>query len=266
MSKNRHNKNRRNQGMPNTRRAGGQRSGNQQRTGYQQSDSMMSPESTQMARRESGESSSMQSGAGTTEMSAMTSSAIESARKSLDSISTSAMEIANSALRSVKANPVPFALAGAGVVCAGAGITWLLLSGAKGAAEAASGDGGGTTTTRSSMSMPGMQQAKQSVKRAGEKASQLAHDALESSKKLESSVEDVVREHPIAVGAALLATGAAIGLAMPRTALEDGWLGRERDQLVNSARTLAQGAVSKVESIAKQVTSKASNGNNVAHA
>jgi hypothetical protein len=201
----------------------------------------------------------MESGAIPSSMSSMTGSAIESARKSLESISSSALSLANSALKTVRENPVPFALAGAGVVCAGAGITWLLLSSAKTAAAATS-EGASTQS-----SMPSMKQAKKTMKRAGEKASQLAHDALEGGKKLETSVEDVVREHPIAVGAALLATGAAIGLAMPRTALEDTWLGRERDHLVSSAKSLAQGAVKQVESMAKQVAGKASN-NNIAHA
>jgi hypothetical protein len=146
------------------------------------------------------------------------------------------------------------------VVFAGAGITWLLMSGAKAATEAASGEGGSAGKP-----IPSVKQAKNTMKRAGEKASQLAHDALEGGKKLETSMEDVVREHPLAVGAALLATGAAIGLAMPRTALEDTWLGRERDHLVSSAKSLAQGAVKQVESMAKQVTGKASS-NNIAHA
>jgi hypothetical protein len=247
MSRNGHSKTRRNQRL----------TGKQQR-GQRTMQGRTSP-GTQITRARSQEATSMESGAIPSSMSSMTSSAMDSARKSIESISTSALSIASSALKTVKENPVPFALAGAGVVCAGAGITWLLLSGAKSAADAA-GEGASTKS-----SMPSMKQAKKTMKRAGEKASQLAHDALEGGKKLETSVEDVVREHPIAVGAALLATGAAIGLAMPRTALEDTWLGRERDHLVSSAKSLAQGAVKQVESMAKQVAGKASN-NNIAHA
>jgi glutathione S-transferase len=110
--------------------------------------------------------------------------------------------------------------------------------------------------------------ASQSVKRAGvaanEKVSQLAHDTVESGRRFERSVEDMVREHPIAVGTALFATGAALGLAIPRSSLEDSWVGRERDQILSSAHRFAQGAAKKVESLAKEV---AGNGpNSVAHA
>jgi hypothetical protein len=248
MSRNGHSKTRRNQ-----RLTGKQQSGRRTMQGR----TSPGTQSSQITRARSQEPTSMESGAIPSSMSSMTGSAMESARKSFESISSSALSLANSALKTVKENPVPFALAGAGVVCAGAGITWLLLSSAK---SAAASEG-----ASSQSSMPSMKQAKKTMKRAGEKASQLAHDALEGGKKLETSVEDVVREHPIAVGAALLATGAAIGLAMPRTALEDTWLGRERDHLVSSAKSLAQGAVKQVESMAKQVAGKASN-NNIAHA
>lgn len=243
MSRNQHSKNRRNQTLNGTRRAGGTRT-TERSTSSQLTRAQAQP---------------IESGAIPSNMSAMTTSAMDGARKSIESISSSALGLANSALKSVKDNPMPYALAGAGVVCAGAGITWLILSSAKAAAQPSAGSG-----EASKLAMPSMNQAKKTMKRAGEKASQLAHDAVEGGKKLEQSVEDVVREHPIAVGAALIATGAAIGLALPRTVLEDTWLGRERDHLVSSAQRLAKDAVSKVESVAKSVTSKSPN--NIAHA
>jgi hypothetical protein len=106
-----------------------------------------------------------------------------------------------------------------------------------------------------------VQGATKSMRRTGEaagaKVSQLAQEAMTQTKRMEQSVEDVVREHPIAVGAALLATGAAIAMAIPRSTLEDTWLGRERDQVVSSAQKLAQGAMQKAQSFAKQVSSTA---------
>ena len=172
---------------------------------------------------------------------------LESARKSIGSVGTAAMDLADGALKSIKTNPMPYALAGAGVVCIGAGITWLLMSAGKSAVDADAGQGGALGDGIQSS----MKQAGKSMKRvgrsAGEKVSELTSSALESGKKLEKSVEDVVREHPIAVGAALLVTGAAIALAMPRSTLEDTWLGRERYQLVSSAQQLAKGAVKKRE-------------------
>lgn len=189
--------------------------------------------------------------------------ALEGARSTLEGARSSLMSVADSTLTSIKQNPVPYALAGVGVACAGAGLTWLLLSSAKNAATSASA--APALPERFQSSVKG---ARKSIKRASEavseKVSRFAHDALESGRSMEQSVEGMVREHPIAVGAALIATGAAIGLAIPRSALEDTWLGRERDQIVSSAQRMAKGAVEKVESLAKQARNGASN--SIAHA
>lgn len=171
--------------------------------------------------------------------------------------------MASSALQSVKSHPMPYALAGVGVVCAGAGIAWLITSTAKTMIDA---EGNPLPLPRRMQTT--IKDASQTVTRASrmanEKASQLAHDALVTSRQLEQSVESAVREHPIAIGAALLAAGAAIGFAIPRSSFEDNWLGRERDQMVSSAQRMAKGAVQKVESLAKQVAGNSSN--SVAHA
>ncbi len=63
----------------------------------------------------------------------------------------------------------------------------------------------------------------------------------------------MIKQHPIAAGAALLAVGAAIGLAIPRTLLEDTWIGHERDRLMASARKLVDGVFDKGKVLAKQV-------------
>jgi hypothetical protein len=181
----------------------------------------------------------------------------------VDGARSKVMGLAGNALQSIKNHPMPYALAGVGVACAGAGLTWLLLSAAKHAT-----DENGNPLDFPHRLQASMKDASQSVKgarksvirateSANAKVSQLAQGALQSSKRIEQSVEDVVREHPIAVGAALLATGAAIALAMPRSVLEDTWIGRERDQVVSSAQKIAKGAVEKAQSFAKQVSSTA---------
>lgn len=88
---------------------------------------------------------------------------------------------------------------------------------------------------------------------AGTKASALAHEAAVQGRRLESSFEESMQTHPLAMGAAMLAVGTAIGLAIPRTKLEDGFLGRERDKLVSAAQRAARGAAKKVESFARHV-------------
>lgn len=192
------------------------------------------------------------------------SQAVESAR-------SAATSFAGNALQSIKSNPMPYALSALGVACAGAGLAWLFVSAKKHAFD----DQGNALDLphRLQASMKDVQSSVQgatkSVRRsgatAGAKVSQFAQEALTQTKRIEQSVEDVVREHPIAVGAALLATGAAIAMAIPRSTLEDTWLGRERDQVVSSAQKLAQGAIQKAQSFAKQVSSNAANGTASTH-
>lgn len=163
--------------------------------------------------------------------------------------------LAGNALQSIKSHPMQYALAGVGLACAGAGITWLLVSAAKHAT-----DEQGNSVDFPHRLQASMKDVQHSMKGARKSIVSATESALQSGKKIEQSVEDVVREHPIAVGAALLATGAAIALAMPRSALEDTWIGRERDQVVSSAQKLAKGAVEKAQSLAKQMSGSASNG------
>lgn len=203
-------------------------------------------------------------------------SSMSGSAPSADSSSTgsrsSAMSLASSALENIKSHPMPYALAGLGVACAGAGLTWLLVSAKKHAFDENGNALDFSHRMQASMkdvrsSMGGATASmRRATKSANAKVSQLAQGAVSSSKRIEQSVEDVVREHPIAVGAALLAAGAAIAMAIPRSTLEDTWLGRERDQVVNSAQKLAQGAMQKAQSLAKQMSSSASNGTANAHA
>jgi hypothetical protein len=166
-----------------------------------------------------------------------------------------ATKIGRAAWGTIQENPVPIALTGIGVMCAGAGITWLLMNGAK---DGARTDGSSVSGTDGQINGPGRtQRVKQSLKHAteavGSKASALAHGAVEQGRQLETSLERGVQTHPLAVGAAMLAVGTAIGLAIPRTKLEDGFLGRERDKLVSAAQRTARGAAKKVESLARQI-------------
>lgn len=190
-----------------------------------------------------------------------------------DSARSAVTKAGKAALKTIKANPLPIALAGIGIACAGAGITWLLMSSGKEAVQAA---GSGARQLSSSTSSNGegpaltsrikgsmkdasksVKEVTQSVKQAtqayGTKVSQLAQNAYEQGRKLEHTMEETVQAHPLAMGAAFIAVGAAIGLSIPRSKLEDGWLGRERDQIVGAAQKVARGAVQKAESIAKQV-------------
>ena len=57
-----------------------------------------------------------------------------------------------------------------------------------------------------------------------------------------------MRENPLAYGVAAVAAGALMGTLMPRTEVEDEYLGEARDTLVESARELAGDTVHKISS------------------
>jgi ElaB/YqjD/DUF883 family membrane-anchored ribosome-binding protein len=160
-------------------------------------------------------------------------SELESTRKALTQTLSKTGE---SAMQAIKDNPVPLALAGVGVACAGASLAWFLGSASRNNGSSASSSA-----------------ANAKVSELGRSAAQLSRSAAQQGRKLKHTAEETVHEHPLATGAALFAAGTALGLAIPRTAFEDTWLGRERDQIVSKAQQVARGAVQKVESIAKEV-------------
>jgi hypothetical protein len=73
----------------------------------------------------------------------------------------------------------------------------------------------------------------------------------------ERAVSASINEHPLAFGVAALATGAVIGSVLPRTRLENAWLGEQRDEVMGKASELVRGAVEKVESVASGVAGAA---------
>lgn len=72
-----------------------------------------------------------------------------------------------------------------------------------------------------------------------------------------SSIERWVSQNPLAVGAAAIAAGAAIGLSVPGTSIEDRTFGETRDSVVERAGEAAQGlrqtVTEKIQTVADQV-------------
>jgi len=81
--------------------------------------------------------------------------------------------------------------------------------------------------------------------KAQDKATELSRGAGEQARRLQSRTSELYRSNPIAVGAALLAAGTIIGLAMPRTTVENEWLGGARDNVLGKAQGLAHKAFDK---------------------
>ena len=72
-----------------------------------------------------------------------------------------------------------------------------------------------------------------------------------------TSVDDWVHEYPLAAGAIAVAVGAAIGLSVPSTEIEDRTLGEKRDQALEKARSAAreirENVTQKVQDVAETV-------------
>jgi uncharacterized protein YjbJ (UPF0337 family) len=100
---------------------------------------------------------------------------------------------------------------------------------------------------------------------AGHKVEDLAEDARRTSRRVasgasrgihraEQTVESTLRDNPLAIGAIALAVGAAIGLALPHTRVEDEWMGETKERLMNRAQGVAGEALQKAEGAVGQLT------------
>jgi hypothetical protein len=81
------------------------------------------------------------------------------------------------------------------------------------------------------------------------------------SRRAETQFQRWIRENPLAVGAAALAVGAAVGLSAPATDTENAWLGEARDGLVERVQDVAKDTVTQatqaVENVSQAVDSMA---------
>lgn len=70
----------------------------------------------------------------------------------------------------------------------------------------------------------------------------------------ERSVESTMRENPLALGAVAIAIGAAIGLSLPHTEIEDQWMGETKERLIHKAEDYAGHAIEDAEKAVGQLT------------
>jgi len=89
----------------------------------------------------------------------------------------------------------------------------------------------------------------------GEKMTRYASQARDRGRRVETKAEQFYGDNPLMVGAAFLAVGAAIGMAIPRTRREDELLGEYRDDVFDKAKSFAGTAIGKVN----EATEKAAN-------
>jgi hypothetical protein len=96
----------------------------------------------------------------------------------------------------------------------------------------------------------------ESVQRASATARHMGDRAAESAHRVRSGFERLLHSNPLMVGAAAIAVGATVGLALPETETENEWLGETRDTVVERAQGVATEMRQAAGDIAGQVASE----------
>jgi hypothetical protein len=81
-----------------------------------------------------------------------------------------------------------------------------------------------------------------------ETMSNITHEAKEQALRAGRSFERLLHDNPLAVGAAAVAVGAAVGLALPSTRLEQEYMGELSENVVDKTKQVAREAMDKVKS------------------
>ncbi|HKR21542.1 MAG TPA: DUF3618 domain-containing protein [Pyrinomonadaceae bacterium] len=80
-----------------------------------------------------------------------------------------------------------------------------------------------------------------------ETVSHLGHQAKEQAFRAGRGLQHLLEENPLAVGAAAVAVGAVVGLALPATRIEHEYMGEASEKLVDRAQQVARDAMDKVK-------------------
>jgi hypothetical protein len=87
----------------------------------------------------------------------------------------------------------------------------------------------------------------------GEVAGQAGSKVGEIAGQAQGQVQRTLMSDPLVVGAAVMAIGAAVGLALPETEQERQIMGQARDTLMEKVQGVAQDTMQKVQSVAQEV-------------
>jgi ElaB/YqjD/DUF883 family membrane-anchored ribosome-binding protein len=93
-----------------------------------------------------------------------------------------------------------------------------------------------------------------------ERVSELGDQAKEGALWAGREFQRLLRQNPLAVGAAAVAVGAAVGLALPTTQVESEYMGEASEKLVDKAQQVARDAMDKVKTAAQEATGGANPG------
>jgi F0F1-type ATP synthase membrane subunit b/b' len=95
--------------------------------------------------------------------------------------------------------------------------------------------------------------------RAREQFNRLSDQAVEKTHAAQRQFNSTLNDSPIALGLAVLAAGAIVGLSMPSTRVEQEYMGEARDQLFDRAKSKANEAAEKVQHIAEDTAESIKN-------
>lgn len=171
----------------------------------------------------------------------------------IDFARTNGGAVAGSVGRTVRDNPVPVAMIGAGVL-------WLALSSRNrsGDVEESQGD---SLPKRATAAGAAAGKVRGKAGEVGEevrhKAGELSREARDQAVRAKETSGEFVREHPLLVAAAGLALGAAVATALPRSKREDRTFGERSDKAKHAAKEAAMEEGRKVQAAAKSAIRKA---------
>ena len=113
--------------------------------------------------------------------------------------------------------------------------------------------GGGVADVASNAASRAGDMASNMASRASEYVDDAGYAVRRTTRRAQSSFDRVLRENPLALGAAATLIGAAIGMTIPATEAENEWMGEARDNVVERARGMASEAAERVQNAAEQV-------------
>jgi hypothetical protein len=109
----------------------------------------------------------------------------------------------------------------------------------------------------------GYERASSMAHDARERASSMAYDAreraLETAHRARSGFAHLLESNPLMVGAAAMAIGATVGLALPETERENEWMGETKDNLMERAQDMARSTVTQVRQAAGDIAGQVAN-------
>ncbi|MGH9309594.1 MAG: DUF3618 domain-containing protein [Vicinamibacterales bacterium] len=198
-----------------------------------------------------------------------------------DAASARMRDVADSEMvQDLRANPIPAAMVGIGVL----GLAWMAFGGRDDQHRMSSYRGGARRDRRSSggrfdsgnyyrgsqwrdespvQTFPHESGSQGIYDLQGRGASEegytagVARTARQTTRRAQNQLQRMVRENPLAVGAAAAVIGAAIGLALPETDRENELMGDARDNVVDTVQNKARDAAGRVQDAATNAVQNA---------